>query len=131
MNITTNSIVTRINSDFASAYRNAAPFVNSGPLWDFCIEVLSDYILTKCIIFSNDLGVPPVKSLLHLYRLKFGPAGNFQFSAQESQWLGSLMGFVFKNIFNYKAQKERNQVNELGIKTATRFLEGPVNIAIE
>lgn len=130
MKIKTSTIINTINSDFASAYRNAGPFVHSGQLWDFCIDVLSDPILINCIVFANDLEIPPVKSLLHLYRLKFSPIDSFKFTQQESQWLGSLMGFLFKNIFLYKSQKERCQVKMLGIGTATRYLDGP-NLVIE
>lgn len=131
MKITTHAIIQNINTNFAKTYRTSSSFVNSGQLWDFCISVLSDPVLTKCIIFSNDVGVPPIKSILHLYNLKFSPPNNFSFSAQQSQWLGSLMAFTFKNVFNYKSQKERIQVNFLGIGTATKFLDGPSDIEIK
>ena len=36
------------------------------------------------------------------------------------------MGFVFKFVLDYQYQKERCVVNLLGVKTATRFLLGPV-----
>lgn len=130
MLIITSAIKTKIYTDFASTYRNAAPFVSSGSLWDFCMDVVTDPILLQCIIFANDLEIPPVKSLLHLYKLKFSPADTFVFSQSESQCMGSLMGFIFKFILGYSSQKERNQVNVYGVKTATRFLEGPTNLKI-
>lgn len=34
------------------------------------------------------------------------------------------MGFIFKNVLGYKNQKERCRVNQFGVKTATRFLDG-------
>jgi hypothetical protein len=131
MKINTSNINQTINSDFTSAYRNATPFINSGQLWNFCMDVLSDPMLIQCIIFANDLEIPPVKSLMHLYRLKFTPSNTFKFSQQQSQWLGALMGFLFKNILGYKSQKERVQVNMLGVGTATRYLDGPSNIVIK
>lgn len=130
MIISTNEIRQKINSDFGSTYRNANPFVASGELWDFCIAVISDPILVQCIVFANDLGVPPVKSLLHLYKLKYSPADSFEFTAQESQFLGSLMAFVFKFVLGYKSQKERISVNLYGIGTATRFYDGPAKLKI-
>ena len=78
------------------------------------------------IAFANDLGIPPVKSLLVIYRRKMNPAEDFKFTAQKSQSMGALMGFVFKFVLDYQYQKERCVVNDLGIKTATRFMMGPV-----
>lgn len=121
MNISTQQIISSIYSDFASTYKNAAPFVNSGALWDFCISTLSNPTSVSCIIFANDLEVPPVKSLLQFYKKTFNPADTFKFTAQESQWMGSLMGYVFKFILTYQDQKERIQVKQYGVRTATRF----------
>lgn len=121
MSISTNQILSSIYTDFANTYKNAAPFVNSGALWDFCITTLSNPISVSCIIFANDLEVPPVKSLLQLYKKNVQPVDTFQFTAQESQWLGSLMGYVFKYVLGYQDQKERIQVKQYGVKTATRF----------
>ena len=76
------------------------------------------------IVFANDLGIPPVRSLLKIWEHEQNPDEDFKFSNQESQWLGALMGFVFKSVLGYKNQKERCKVNEYGVKTATRFLDG-------
>lgn len=123
MTISTKQIINSINTDFATTYRNAAPFVNSGALWNFCITTISNPTYMSCIIFANDLEIPPVKSLLKLYKKSFNPSDSFCFTAQESQWLGSLMGYVFKYVLNYQKQKERIQVNQYGVKTATRFYD--------
>ena len=122
----TSEIITAINDSFAKTYRNAAPFVNSGALWDFCIDTISNPITMSNIAFANDLGIPPVKSLLVIYRRKMNPADTFKFTPQESQFMGALMGFVFKFVLDYQYQKERCGVNDLGVKTATRFLMGSV-----
>ncbi len=122
----TTDISTAIYENFASTYKNAAPFVDSGPLWDFAIKTIEDPITMSCIVFANDLGVPPVKSLLIIYERKMKPEDDFNLKNQESQWLGSLMGFVFKYVLDYKKQKERCTVNLLGVKTATRFLDGSI-----
>lgn len=70
------------------------------------------------------MGVPPVKSLITIYDRKNNPSENF--TAVQSQHMGSLMGFVFKYVLNYQNQKERCVVNKLGVKTATRFFDGPI-----
>lgn len=124
--MTTQNIVNAIYQDFAKTYRGAANFVDSGAIWDFCIETVKDPVLMSNIVFANDLEVPPVKSLLLIYRRKVKPADGFEFGANESRSIGALMGFVFKFVLGYRNQKERCRVNEYGIKTATRFIDGPV-----
>lgn len=126
-----NHIKSQIMNDFAATYKNASPFVNSGALWDFCMDTITNPVLLSNIIFANDLGIPPVKSLLLIWERKNSPRPDFKFSRQESQWLGALMGFLFKNVLNYKNQKERCAVNTLGVGTATRFFKGPSNVEIE
>ena len=120
----TSEIINHINTEFSSIYKSATPFVNSGVLWDFCLETIENPITMSCIAFANDMGIPPVKSLLVIYRRKNNPADGFKFTAQESQSMGALMGYVFKYVLKYADQKERCVVNDLGIKTATRFLNG-------
>ena len=78
------------------------------------------------IVFANDLDVPPVKSLLLLYERTMNPAPDFKFSPTESQCMGALMGFIFKFVLGYTDQKERCTINKFEVKTATRFLNGPV-----
>ncbi|MBE6960525.1 MAG: hypothetical protein E7448_07395 [Ruminococcaceae bacterium] len=122
----TQEIIRAIDRDFAKTYRNAVPFVGSGALWDFCMETIADPISMSCIAFANDMGIPPVKSLITLYARKYQPEKEFRFSGQESQCMGALMGFVFKFVLGYRQQKDRCTVQEWGIKTAARFLDGPV-----
>ena len=121
----TQYIINEIYKNFIKTYRGAANFVNSGDIWDFCIDTIKDPILLSNIVFANDLGIPPVKSLMLIYKRKINPAHNFKFNAYESQSIGALMGFVFKFVLGYQSQKERCKVNEFGIQTATRFLNGP------
>ena len=120
----TADVLDEVRSGFAAVYKNAAPFVGSGELWDFCMEVLGDPVLLSCIVFANDMEIPPVKSLLTIYAREKHPTVNF--SGVQNQYLGALMGFVFKYVLHYQAQKERCTVNYLGVKTAARFLDGPV-----
>lgn len=120
----TTDIIAEINDHFTEIYKNASKFVNSGELWDFCIDTIKDPISISNIVFANDMGIPPVKSLITIYAREKNPRECF--TAVQSQQLGALMGFVFKNVLKYQSQKERCSVNYLGVKTATRFENGPV-----
>lgn len=122
----TSTIIISINNKFSETYKNATPFVNSGALWDFCIRTIKNPMTMSNIAFANDLGIPPVKSLLTIYERTMNPDTDFKFTAQESQFMGALMGYVFKFVLNYQCQKERCTVNQFGVKTATRFLSGPI-----
>lgn len=122
----TGDIISEINMNFARVYRGAAAFVGSGAFWNFCISTISDPQLMSNIAFANDLGVPPVKSLLLIYRRTASPAPGFEFDEYTKKSMGALMGFIFKNVLGYAGQKDRCAVNELGVKTAARFTDGPV-----
>lgn len=122
----TQDIVKSVSQNFAKTYRGAANFVNSGNLWNFCINTISNPIYMSNIVFANDLGIPPVKSLLLIYKREVNPPSGFEFDANTSRSIGALMGYVFKFVIGYTNQKERCTVEEFGIKTATRFLDGPI-----
>lgn len=120
----TTKIIEDIYSEFATTYRVASNFVDSGELWNFCIETIKDPVNMTFIISENNKGVPPVKSLLTFYSESKNPTNDFTFTAQESQNMGALMGYVFKFVFGYQDQKEGCKVEFLGVKTATKFLDG-------
>lgn len=120
----TSEIICRINSEFVDSYKSASKFVGSGDLWDFCMQTINDPISISNIVFANDMGVPPVKSLITIYERKYHPSENF--TALQSQYMGALMGFVFKFVLEYQSQKERCTVNQLGVRSATRFFDGPI-----
>ncbi len=120
----TADIINEIQNNFASTYKSASKFVDSGELWDFCMDTIKNPITLSEIVFANDMGIPPVKSLITIYERKVHPSVDF--TAVQSQSMGALMGFVFKFVLGYTDQKERCTVKQLGIKTATKFLNGPV-----
>lgn len=123
----TNEIICAIDAEFTTIYRNASQFVNSGTLWDFCINTIADPVQMEKIVFANDLEIPPVKSLLLLYERSQEPKSDFKFTKTESQCMGALMGFVFKNVLGYTDQKDRCTVKKYGVGTAARFLNGPIH----
>ena len=51
----TTEIIAAIDESFAKTYKNAAPFVGSGALWDFCMETIRNPITMSNIAFANDL----------------------------------------------------------------------------
>lgn len=124
----TSYIIQSIYQDFAKKYRPVATFVNSGELWDFCIAALSDPVNMGNIAFANDMGVPPMASLLMLYQRQQNPPAGFQFPEKERQHMGALLAFVFKYVLGYQKQSERCTVQRLGVKKATRYLDGPVHV---
>ncbi len=117
----TNWIQDRIHREFTLRYKGATPFYQSGPLWDFCMDIVSDESLIKCMVTANDLGVPPVKTLLYFYEKRFSPPEHFSFTPNESRYLGDLMGFLFQFVLGYQKKHPRCQVQRYGVKTASRF----------
>ena len=79
----TTDIIDRIYEDFGKVYKNAKQFIDSGEEWDFCIESIKDPSLLYLIVVANDMGVPPVKSLINLYARK--KDANKEFTATQSQ----------------------------------------------
>ena len=120
----TTDIIAKIENGFTDTYKNASKFVDSGELWEFCMATIKNPVALSNIVFANDMGIPPVKSLVTMYERTYHPTEDF--TALQSQYMGSLMGYVFKFVLGYQDQKERCTVNQLGVKTATRFLDGPV-----
>ena len=122
----TTVLLSLIRSDFVRHYRGAARFVDSGPLWDFCLQTISDPLCMEKIVFANDLGIPPVRSLLLFYERAMQPAPGFQFTENERKWVGSLMGFVFRFGLGYQ-HAERCTVNLYGFRSGAFFWEGPMH----
>jgi len=122
----TSDILALIQSDFVRHYRGAAKFVDSGPLWDFCLQTIADPLCMEKIVFANDLGIPPVKSMLLLYERTMHPAPDFQFSKTEGNWIGSVMGLVFRFGLGYQ-DADRCTVNQRGIRSAALFTNGPIH----
>lgn len=119
-------IVDEIYREFTKRYRRATPFVNSGDLWDFCIQIISNPETMNQIILNNDHDIAPVKSLIDIYETQKKPDTSFVFTHQEAVCMGCLMGFVFRFVLGYQKKKKRCKVNQYGIKTAALFDGGKI-----
>lgn len=115
---TTTMICRQITDDFTSVYKNASNFTDT-ILYQECMKIISNYSDLRCIVFANDMGVPPVKSILTLLIRKGSITGDI--TSTDSQCIGSLMGFLFKKVFLYQNQKDRVTVKKFGVKTAALF----------
>lgn len=110
----------RITEDFTSIYKNASNFPGT-LLYSECMKIIKNPSDLRCIIFANDLGIPPVKSLLFILGKRKIITENV--TGIESQSMGSLMGFLFKKVFQYQKQKDRLSVKMFGVKTAALFYD--------
>ncbi len=116
----TSNIISTIYADFTKHYLGRGSFVNSGHLWDFCMEIIKNPLSLSLIVYKNNQDVPPVKTLLEFYAATHNPAPSFTLSEQECKDIGSLMGFVFQFVLGYQKDK-MEPVNMLGCKEASVF----------
>ena len=114
------AIERQISEDFVSVYKTAANFSDT-VLYNKCMKIICNSDDLRCIISANDAGIPPVKSLLSM----LGDRGLLKedISNLESPCMGSLMAFLFKQVFHYKNQKDNLSVNMFGVKTAALFYD--------
>ena len=68
-NMTINEIVEMIENEYGETCAEAEIFRESGEMWNYCMEVVKDHNKLNCIIFANDMGIPPIKSFLEFYEL--------------------------------------------------------------
>lgn len=108
----------QITEEFTCLYKNASNFPST-TLYNECMKIITNISELRCIIFANDMGVPPVKSILTILERK--GVLNDNITGMESQCIGSLMAFLFKVILLYQNQKDRISVKIFGVKTAALF----------
>lgn len=126
MIINSEDMALRIYEEFPKVYKPFSKFVDSGELWDECINVIFDEDLMEKIIFCNDiLKIPPVKVFMSVTT-----EIQEDLSDYEKKAVGAFWGFVFKNILNYKDQKSISiRINT--IKSATYFFNDVDFVEIE
>lgn len=122
----TEYIINKINNEFTDVYRASSKFKDSGELWNECINTIKNPDRMNKIIFCNDvLQIPPTKVFLETINNL-----NLNLTNQEKQYIGSFWGFVFKNIFGYRNQKEGVTINIKGVKKATYFYDKEKSIKV-
>lgn len=132
MKKTTEQIISQINdrgNGFAKVYKQFTALVKNQARWKQCLGAVKDRELLKNIVFCNDtMGTPPVKVFLTAL-LKADKASITELTPQQRKEIGAFWGYVFKEVFGYKAVKNvsvgKIQGVSLGIRTAACFLEGP------
>ena len=104
--------------------------VNYPEIWDFCLKVLADTQKMNTIIAANNSSAPvtPVEALAGMYVQEHNLDASYEFGNKADQYMGFLMGYVFKNIFHYTLleKNEKVDVNKWGIKTAALYTGGIV-----
>jgi hypothetical protein len=119
MQVSIDEIKQRLYSDFSNIYRAFGGFVDSGKLWDLCLEAVSDQVLMGNIIFCNDVHqIPPVHTFLKVVASEI----TWELTGMEKRSLGAIWGYVFKHVFGYQRQKSVTaRVNT--VQTATYFFD--------
>jgi hypothetical protein len=125
MQFSPSEIIQQIDERFPSTYKAFGPFIDSGELWDACIDTVQDVKLLEHIIFCNDIHqIPPVHTFLRANRT----IGR-DLSETEKRSVGAFWGFVFKFVFGYRNQRSVTaRVNT--VRTASYFFDAPGNIEI-
>ncbi len=119
-----------IKHDFFCHSRPACHFADEN-LMAVCLRIFSDYHQTYCVLMMNDAGVPPVKAVLMLYRDYYYLKPDKKFSMQDSQNIGCLLTFVFKDVLGYEVKKERAKVGIYGIAFGRVFVQrNPKEISV-
>ena len=127
MQISTAKIQKEIRTNFARVYKAFGDFVDSGDIWDMCMDAICDARLMNHIIFCNDIHqIPPVNTFLEAR----GANTMRDLTELEKRSTGAFWGFVFKYVFGYRNQKSvAARVNT--VKTATYFFDAAEKIDVD
>ena len=122
-NISMNKYIEKFDvENFCTVYRGTREFVLTKYFTKF-FELLGNEELLDKIKFANDtFEIPPVKTMLAVYRDFF----NEQMSAKDKQGLGACFGYLYRFIYNEGYEAVQAWVGDVkdgqtGIKTASFF----------
>lgn len=132
----TSEILEDVKGGFADIYKPFSNYVNQdNELWSLCLEIVSSQDILNNIIFCNDiLNIPPVKVLQALNQNIIQ-----SLSTYDKKFIGAFWGYVFKNTFGYKGQKQVGIANlsvinpeykSNIIKTASYFYNNDTKIQV-
>lgn len=122
-----NKIAKKLKTKFYSPKRPASHFTNI-QLWNDCLSIFSNQNRTEKIIFSNDLGVPPVKAVIKILIDDYNYPSDTIFTAPEARNLGSLINYVFKDLLGFDSVHPRRTVKLCGVKEGCIFTKSNVGI---
>lgn len=136
LQITTLDIIEDLKGGFGNIYKPFSSYPNeNGKLWLLCLDIVSSQEILNNIIFCNDvLNIPPVKVLQALHQEIIN-----ELSMYDKKFIGAFWGFVFKNTFGYKSQKQvgiasLSVIDPIHkahvIKTATYFYDNDTKIKV-
>lgn len=115
------SIIVSIRESFIDNYPNAKNFLET-KLFQDCLECMSIEGNLQRIVIENDNGIPPVQTLLKLFKQNELYIDKEAFF--EHQCLGELMAYVFKKCLHYTGQKSNIPIkNDCGINLATLYYD--------
>lgn len=124
MLIPSSQIKQQIYKDFSKKYKAFGGFIDSGELWDKCIDAIEDPVFLGHIIFCNDIHqIPPVHTFLRAKNI------TANLSELEKRSIGAFWGFVFKFVFGYQNQKSATTKMNT-VRTATYFFDTVKKIKI-
>lgn len=126
LEISIEDIKNSIEAGFSQAYKPFAKYqAEEGELWVQCMTTVSDIEKLKAILFINQvLKIPPVKVFVELY-----PDVASKLNIYDKKFIGAFWGYVFKECFGYKNQKQVG-INNKNLKTGTYFYDNDCTINI-
>lgn len=109
----------KLKAEFAQKYVRFAGFIDSGRLWDACMQVLGDETLMAHIRFCNDvMRIPPIKVFLMAMHLDNDE--ELAHSKEARQAIGAVFAFVFKDLWGYR-RPVRVSCRINGVQTASIY----------
>ena len=86
-----------------------------------CLQIFNDFEKTRLVFMLNNGGMPPAKAVLLILCEYYDLGQDKVLSERDSQNLGALLTFVFKDVMKYEVVKERATVGINGVKVGRVF----------
>lgn len=126
INFTTEEILEEFETGYELSYRAFTKYKSSdSKLWRRCIDFVSDPELLRIAIFNNDtLKLPTIKVFIEL-----NSDLTDELDINDKKFLGSFFGFLYKQVFGYRGQKQVGIGNKT-IRTGSYFYDNPYQIQV-
>lgn len=109
-----------IKSRFFSHNNPASNFADE-EFKEKCLQIFNDFEKTRLVFLLNNSGMPPAKAVLLILCEYYDLGQDKVLSERDSQNLGALLTFVFKDVMKYEVVKERATVGINGVKVGRVF----------